>query len=61
MVKSSGWPSLTTALWEFSLGIEGLERLVRFEPLRRVRDCVFLVRWRWNASRLIPCPNGHRF
>src|SRR5258707_15775172 len=31
------------ALREFSLGIEGLERFVRHEPLRRVHECVFGV------------------
>jgi protein phosphatase len=31
------------ALGEFSLGIEGLERFVRREPLRRVHECVFGV------------------
>ena len=34
-------PSL--ALREFALGIEGLERFVRREPLRRVHECVFGV------------------
>jgi protein phosphatase len=29
------------ALREFSLGIEGLERFVRREPLRRVHECAF--------------------
>jgi len=29
------------ALGEFALGIEGLERFVRKEPLRRVHECVF--------------------
>jgi len=28
---------------EFALGIEGLERFVRGEPLRRVHECVFGV------------------
>ena len=28
---------------EFALGIEGLERFVRREPLRRVHECVFGV------------------
>ena len=27
----------------FALGIEGLERFVRYEPLRRVHECVFGV------------------
>jgi protein phosphatase len=31
------------ALREFSLGIEGLERFVRREPLRRVHECAFGV------------------
>jgi len=31
------------ALGEFALGIEGLERFVRQEPLRRVHECVFAV------------------
>ena len=31
------------ALGEFALGIEGLERFVRQEPLRRVHECVFRV------------------
>lgn len=31
------------ALGEFALGIEGLERFVRREPLRRVHECVFAV------------------
>lgn len=31
------------ALKEFALGIEGLERFVRREPLRRVHECVFGV------------------
>jgi protein phosphatase len=31
------------ALREFALGIEGLERVVRREPLRRVHECVFGV------------------
>lgn len=31
------------ALREFALGIEGLERFVRMEPLRRVHECVFGV------------------
>ena len=31
------------ALREFALGIEGLERFVRTEPLRRVHECVFGV------------------
>jgi hypothetical protein len=28
---------------EFALGIEGLERFVRHEPLRRVHECAFAV------------------
>jgi protein phosphatase len=31
------------ALREFALGIEGLERFVQREPLRRVHECVFGV------------------
>jgi protein phosphatase len=31
------------ALREFALGMEGLERFVRLEPLRRVHECVFGV------------------
>ena len=31
------------ALGEFALGIEGLERFARGEPLRRVHECVFGV------------------
>ncbi|MBY0589288.1 hypothetical protein K2X85_19105 [bacterium] len=31
------------ALREFSLGVEGLERFARKEPLRRVHECVFGV------------------
>jgi protein phosphatase len=31
------------ALREFALGIEGLERFVAREPLRRVHECVFGV------------------
>jgi protein phosphatase len=31
------------ALREFALGIQGLERFVRREPLRRVHECVFGV------------------
>jgi protein phosphatase len=31
------------ALSEFALGLEGLERFVRREPLRRVHECVFAV------------------
>lgn len=31
------------ALREFALGIEALERFVRYEPLRRVHECVFSV------------------
>ena len=31
------------ALREFALGIEGLERFVRLEPLRRVHECAFGV------------------
>jgi len=31
------------ALREFALGMEGLERFVKREPLRRVHECVFGV------------------
>ncbi len=31
------------ALREFALGMEGLERFVRKEPLRRVHECAFAV------------------
>ncbi|NPC85905.1 hypothetical protein HPC49_47935, partial [Pyxidicoccus fallax] len=31
------------ALREFALGVEGMERFVRGEPLRRVHECVFGV------------------
>lgn len=31
------------ALREFALDVEALERFVRQEPLRRVRECVFRV------------------
>ena len=31
------------ALREFALGVEGLERFVRNEPLRRVHECAFGV------------------
>jgi protein phosphatase len=33
----------SVALGEFALGIEGLERFIRREPLRRVHECVFGV------------------
>jgi protein phosphatase len=33
----------TLALGEFALGVEGLERFVRGEPLRRIHECVFGV------------------
>jgi protein phosphatase len=36
-------PKRSLALREFALGIEGLERFVRREPLRRVHECVFGV------------------
>jgi len=36
-------PKRSLALREFALGIEGLERFVRHEPLRRVHECVFAV------------------
>jgi protein phosphatase len=31
------------AMREFALGVEGLERFVRHEPLRRVHECVFAI------------------
>ena len=31
------------AIREFALGLEGLERFVRAEPLRKVHECVFGV------------------
>jgi protein phosphatase len=31
------------ALREFALGLEALDRFVRFEPLRRVHECAFGV------------------
>ena len=31
------------ALREFALGVEGLERFVKREPLRKVHECVFGV------------------
>jgi protein phosphatase len=31
------------AVREFALGVEALERFARFEPLRRVHECVFAV------------------
>jgi hypothetical protein len=31
------------ALREFTLGVEGLERFVRCEPLRKTNECVFDV------------------
>jgi protein phosphatase len=33
----------TLALAEFALGVGGLERFVRREPLRRVQECFFSV------------------
>jgi protein phosphatase len=36
-------PKRSLAAREFALGIEGLERFVRREPLRRVHECVFGV------------------
>ena len=32
------------ALREFALGLEGLERFVAAEPLRRVHECAFALR-----------------
>ena len=41
---SAAWPaSAALAHREFALGVEGLERFVRREPLRRVHECVFGV------------------
>jgi protein phosphatase len=37
------WAKRSLALREFALGVEGLERFVRGEPLRRVHECVFGV------------------
>ena len=31
------------ALREFALGVEGLERFINKEPLRRIHECVFAV------------------
>ena len=43
-LRSRGvWPKRSLAIREFALGIEGLERFVRGEPLRRVHECVFGV------------------
>ena len=43
-LKSRGLSSKRSlALREFALGIEGLDRFVRKEPLRRVHECVFGV------------------
>lgn len=39
---------------EFALGIEGLERFVRGEPLRRVHECAFSPSWPSRASRSTP-------
>jgi protein phosphatase len=36
-------PKRSLAAREFALGVEGLERFVRCEPLRRVHECVFGV------------------
>jgi protein phosphatase len=36
-------PKRSLATREFGLGVEGLERFVRREPLRRVHECVFGV------------------
>ena len=33
----------SVALRDFALGVEGLERFVRREPLRRVHECAFAV------------------
>ncbi|MGH2719725.1 MAG: polynucleotide kinase-phosphatase, partial [Actinomycetota bacterium] len=37
------WAKRSLALREFALGVEGLERFVRGEPLRRVHECAFAV------------------
>ncbi|HWD09867.1 MAG TPA: polynucleotide kinase-phosphatase [Actinomycetota bacterium] len=37
------WAKRSLALREFALGVEGLERFVRQEPLRRVHECAFAV------------------
>jgi protein phosphatase len=43
-LKSRGLSSKRSlALREFALGIEGLERFVKKEPLRRIHECVFGV------------------
>jgi len=43
-LRARGWAAKRSlALREFALGIEGLERFVRQEPLRRVHECVFGV------------------
>jgi protein phosphatase len=43
-LRSRRWAAKRSlALREFALGIEGLERFVRREPLRRVHECVFGV------------------
>jgi protein phosphatase len=43
-LRSRGlWAKRSLAIREFALGIEGLERFVRGEPLRRVHECVFGV------------------
>ena len=39
------------ALREFALGVEGLERFIRREPLRRIHECVFGVLALSRASR----------
>ena len=41
--KGQDFTNQLLALREFALGIEGLERFVRNEPLRRVHECVFGV------------------
>lgn len=43
-LKSRGLSGkLSLALREFALGLEGLERFVKKEPLRKVHECVFGV------------------
>lgn len=43
-LRSRGlWAKRSLALREFALGVEGLERFGRSEPLRRVHECAFAV------------------
>jgi protein phosphatase len=41
------------ALREFALGVEGLERFVGREPLRKIHECVFGV-LPWESERVDP-------